>query len=113
LAGLQPELLVVDDAEHFTDTVAGDQLQAWIASAETAVVVTAHSPDLLNSFRGLGAEMRRHRSGLLLQPSALDGELLGIRLPYLPASDLPGRGVLVTAETRNEVAGHQPIQVAA
>jgi S-DNA-T family DNA segregation ATPase FtsK/SpoIIIE len=106
------ELLVVDDVEQFTDTVAGDQLQAWVASADAAVVVTAHAPDLLHSFRGLGTELRRHRSGLLLQPSASDGETLGVRLPQLPASDLPGRGVLVTAETRTEIAGYQPVQVA-
>lgn len=112
LAGMDLDLLVVDDAEQFTDTVAGDQLQAWVAAADATVVVAAHTPDLLNSFRGLGAELRRHRSGLLLQPSAIDGELLGVRLPHLPPSDLPGRGVLVTVQTRVEVAGYQPIQVA-
>jgi DNA segregation ATPase FtsK/SpoIIIE, S-DNA-T family len=111
-AGIDPDLLVVDDAEHFTDTLVGDQLQAWIARADAAVVVTAHTPDLLNTFRGLGAELRRHRCGLLLQPAAPDGEILGVRLPQLPPSDLPGRGVLVSAETRTGIGGYQPIQVA-
>jgi DNA segregation ATPase FtsK/SpoIIIE, S-DNA-T family len=112
-ADITSDLLLVEDAEQFTDTLAGEQLQAWIAATATAVVVTARTSDLLMSFRGIGVEMRRHRCGILLQPSAVDGELLGIRLPQLPASSIPGRGVLVTAETRSGIGGYQPIQVAA
>jgi S-DNA-T family DNA segregation ATPase FtsK/SpoIIIE len=113
LQDLDADLLVVDDGEHFTDTVTGEELHGWIVQADGAVVVTARMPDLLTSFRGPGAEMRRHRSGLLLQPAAGDGEVLGIRLPHLPPSNLAGRGVLVTAETRGGIAGYEPIQVAA
>ena len=113
LADMTSDLFLVEDAEQFTDTLAGEQLQAWIAATATAVVVTARTSDLLMSFRGIGVEMRRHRCGMLLQPSAVDGELLGIRLPQLPATSIPGRGVLVSAETRSGIGGYQPIQVAA
>ncbi|MFL6162780.1 MAG: FtsK/SpoIIIE domain-containing protein [Jatrophihabitantaceae bacterium] len=107
------DLLVIDDVEQFTDTALGDALQAWIATASAAVVVSARTSDLLSSFRGIGVEMRKHRSGLLLQPAPVDGELLGLRLPQLPASVIPGRGVLAVAGTRASAAGFQPIQVAA
>jgi len=106
-------LLVVDDAEQFTDTPSGERLQAWIATSDAAVVVTARMPELLSSFRGLGADLRRHRCGMLLQPSPPDGEVLGVRLPQLPPSSIAGRGVLVSPETQDGMAGYQPIQVAA
>lgn len=110
---IDADLLVVDDAEQFTDTPSGDRLQAWISTTDAAVVVTARMPELLSSFRGLGADMRRHRCGMLLQPSPSDGEVLGVRLPQLPPSGIAGRGVLVSPETRDGIAGYQPIQVAA
>ena len=112
IEGLSADLLIIDDAEQFTDSLAGDGLLAWIALTEAAVVATIRTAELLASFRGIGAELRRHRCGLLLQPSATDGEVFGIRLAQLPASAIPGRGVLVTPETRNAVAGYEPIQVA-
>jgi len=107
------EVLVIDEAEQFTDSVAGTTLQAWIAVTDAVVVATARTPDVLNSFRGIGADLRRHRSGLLLQPTAMDGEVFGVRLPQLPPSCIPGRGVLVTLETRASAGGYEPIQVAA
>lgn len=107
------ELLVIDDAEQFTDTAAGNTLQAWIARTAASVVATARTPDVLTSFRGIGTDLRRYRSGLLLQPCAADGEIFGVRLPQLPSSGIAGRGVLVTRETRDCVAGYEPIQVAA
>ncbi|HEU5268915.1 MAG TPA: FtsK/SpoIIIE domain-containing protein [Jatrophihabitans sp.] len=113
LDDIDAELLVIDDAEQFTDTAAGSALQAWIAHTDASVVATARTPDVLNSFRGIGPDLRRHRSGLLLQPCATDGEIFGVRLPQLPPSGIAGRGVLVTRETRDGVAGYEPIQVAA
>ncbi len=110
---IDADLLVVNDAEQFADTSVGEGLQAWIAASDATVVVTARMPDLLSSFRGLGVNMRRHRCGMLLQPSPPDGEVLGIRLPQLPPSSVAGRGVLVSPGTQDGVAGYQPIQVAA
>jgi len=111
--GIDPDLLLIEDVEQFEDCPVGQDLQTWIAAAPAAVVATARTSDLLNSFRGLGVEMRRHRCGILLQPSAADGELLGVRLPHLPASTIAGRGVLVSATTRSVIGGYQPVQVAA
>lgn len=110
---IDADLVMVDDAEQFADTPSGERLQAWIATSDAAVVVTARMPELLSSFRGLGADMRRHRCGMLLQPSSPDGEVFGVRLPRLPPSSIAGRGVLVSPETRDGMAGYQPIQVAA
>jgi S-DNA-T family DNA segregation ATPase FtsK/SpoIIIE len=109
---IEAELLLVDDADRFTDTPAGDVLQDFIATAGGAVLVTARTSDLLGGFRGIGVAMRRHRTGLLLQPSPTDGEVLGIRSAYLLASAIPGRGVLVNAQTRAGMVDCQPIQVA-
>jgi S-DNA-T family DNA segregation ATPase FtsK/SpoIIIE len=90
-------LLVVDDAEAFTDAPAGDALVNWLRrpAARLAAVVAGRSDDLATSYRGIGAEVRRAQCGILLRPGPVDGELLGARLPRRPASGPPGRGVAV------------------
>jgi DNA segregation ATPase FtsK/SpoIIIE, S-DNA-T family len=112
LERIEAELLLVDDADRFTDTPAGDVLHDFIARADGAVLVTARTSDLLGGFRGIGVAMRRHRTGLLLQPSPMDGEVLGVRSAHLLASAIPGRGVLVNAPTKGGMVDCQPIQVA-
>ena len=114
-------LLLVDDSEALLDTALGDDLTGWLRAAgtELAAVVSARADELATAYRGLGVEIRRNRSGLLLQPGSLDGELLGIRLDRsrsVPArSAPPGRGVLVDVATPGLVppAGEPvPVQVA-
>lgn len=114
-------LLLVDDSEAFLDTALGDDLTGWLRAAgtELAAVVSARADELATAYRGLGVEIRRNRSGLLLQPGPLEGELLGIRLDRsrsVPArSAPPGRGVLVDVATPGLVPPDGepvPVQVA-
>ncbi len=111
-AGLEGDVVIVDDAEQFLDTPAGEDLIKLVSSDDIAAIVTARSDDLLVSFRGLGVEMRRHRTGVLLQPSSVDGELLGVRLPRGTPYRGPGQGVLVTDLTRGTPDGFTPLQLA-
>lgn len=98
-------LLLVDDSEAFLDTALGDAVTGWLRTAgtELAAVVSARTDELATAYRGLGVEVRRNRSGLLLQPGPVDGELLGIRLdrsrPAAARAAPPGRGVLVDVAT--------------
>jgi S-DNA-T family DNA segregation ATPase FtsK/SpoIIIE len=90
-------LLLVDDGEAFTDTVAGRWLTELVRAGGTslATVVAGRSDELATDYRGLGAEVRRSRCGILLRPGPIDGELLGLRLPRGATLDPPGRGVAV------------------
>jgi S-DNA-T family DNA segregation ATPase FtsK/SpoIIIE len=104
-------LLLVDDAEQFTDTPAGDVLLEWVRSHESGgiAVVAARTDALAVGNRGLGAELRRARCGVLLQPGPLDGELLGVRLARPAPSDPPGRGVLVPDPAWQ--VGREPVEI--
>ncbi len=92
--------VLVDDLEALLDTA----LEAWLVDAARrdpaglSVIGAGRTPELVLTFRGLAAELRRARAGVLLQPSPGDGELLGVRLPAgaRPAA-IPGRGVAVLA----------------
>jgi S-DNA-T family DNA segregation ATPase FtsK/SpoIIIE len=110
-------LLLVDDSERFVETAAGERLTGWLRleRAPLAAIVAGRAEDLATCYRGIGAEVRRSRCGLLLRPGPLDGELLGVRLPRQPATGPPGRGVLVgePAWGRTFADGEPvPIQVA-
>jgi len=109
-----PATVLVDDAEQFTDTPVGDLLSGIISdlAADSLVVASCRNDDLLISFRGIAAEVRRSRTGLLLQPSCADGEALGLHLSRRPASPIPGRGILVIDQYRDQAANGLPIQVA-
>jgi S-DNA-T family DNA segregation ATPase FtsK/SpoIIIE len=60
------------------------------------VLASARADRLRSAFRHWTTEIRRSRTGLLLRPDDLDGELLGVRLPRGGATYPPGRGYLVT-----------------
>jgi S-DNA-T family DNA segregation ATPase FtsK/SpoIIIE len=92
-----PTLVLVDDVECYTDTVAGDRLACWARAVDAplAMVVSGRADELATSYRGLAAEVRRHHCGILLRPGPVDGELLGVRLPRRPVGGPPGRGVAV------------------
>jgi S-DNA-T family DNA segregation ATPase FtsK/SpoIIIE len=106
------QLVLIDDAEQFTDTASGGFLTELATSHQAAVVVTTRSEDLAMSFRGPAAAVRRRRTGLLLQPSPADGELLGIRTGGQPLASIPGRGLLVTDATRATAPDGLALQVA-
>ena len=91
-------LLIVDDTESFLESEVSPWLCAVAQSAgdgTTAVVVAGRSEDLALTYRGIAAVVRRSRTGILLQPAAGDGELLGIRLPRTRPPTQAGRGILV------------------
>lgn len=92
----RPLLLLVDDSEVFLDTPVGDALTELVRSSpgQLAAVVAARSEELAVTYRGIASEVRRSRSGLLLQPRPGDGELLGLQLGRTRSARLPGRGVL-------------------
>ncbi|HEY2044748.1 MAG TPA: FtsK/SpoIIIE domain-containing protein [Jatrophihabitans sp.] len=116
VARITDGLVVVDDCELVTDSPLEEALSRIIAARSSAVLVTARSDDLLVSFRGIAFEMRRSRTGLLLQPNITDGEPFGIVITNVTAarqSPLPGRGVLITDALRLTDPNGIPIQVVA
>ncbi|HET8601665.1 MAG TPA: FtsK/SpoIIIE domain-containing protein [Segeticoccus sp.] len=85
---------VVDLLDHPVEQVLLDHLARQRRTG--ALVAAAADPaDVASRYRGLVAELRRTRSGVLLCTEApTDGELLGI--PRVPVDDerVPGRGLL-------------------
>ncbi len=90
-------VILVDDAETFLDSAVEAALTEIARQRDSGQisVVAARTDDLTVSYRGLLFEAQRGRTGLLLQPAASDGELLGVRVRRARTAALPGRGVLV------------------
>jgi DNA segregation ATPase FtsK/SpoIIIE, S-DNA-T family len=115
-------LVIVDDCEAFLDSHVGDALVelARTAPAGLAIVAAGRSDELALTYRGIGFEVRRAGTGVLLHPEAADGELLGVRLPRVRSAELPGRGILVAdrrqlvpmAAEHDGYAEPVPIQIA-
>ncbi len=97
-SGSAAGLVLVDDAE----LVAGTPLEGVLLTLQDAhdlpwAVVAAGTSGLLPAHRGLGAALRRHRTGLLLHPLAPgDAEVLGAR-PSPVRGGPPGRASAVVA----------------
>ncbi|MEP6598822.1 MAG: FtsK/SpoIIIE domain-containing protein [Actinomycetota bacterium] len=114
----RPLLLLIDDSEAFLDTAAGDALAALAKAAPAGLVAVAagRSDDLALTYRGIAAEIRRSHTGVLLAPSAGDGDLFGVRLPRTRAIAPPGRGVLIVDHGQlsplSDRSGVLPIQIA-
>jgi len=92
-----PLVVLADDAEDLADTPVGQVLLEAVRPSDVprAVVLAGATDRLSATYRGVVAEARRTRCGLLLNAaSPLDGDLLGLRLPHLPPMPAPGRGVL-------------------
>ncbi|WP_375487770.1 FtsK/SpoIIIE domain-containing protein [uncultured Jatrophihabitans sp.] len=92
-----PTLLLVDDVDAFLDTDVGDVLHSWVRrpGGQVSVLASGRPDELALAYRGLAAELRRSRSGIVLRPGPVDGELFGVTLPRARAVDPPGRGRLV------------------
>ncbi|HEY3738026.1 MAG TPA: FtsK/SpoIIIE domain-containing protein [Jatrophihabitans sp.] len=92
-----PTLLLVDDSETLLDTPLGDALTDWLRRmpAGVAAVVAGRSDDLAVTYRGIAADVRKSRCAVLLQPSSIDGELVGVPLPRRRPQVIPGRGLLI------------------
>jgi S-DNA-T family DNA segregation ATPase FtsK/SpoIIIE len=92
-----PTLLLVDDVELVGDGRLGDDVLALLRDDEAPVVLAAagRTDEVATSYRGLVAELRRQRCGLLLQPGPGDGDILGVRGGWHRESLPPGRAVAV------------------
>lgn len=91
-------LILLDDAEEFADAPVSDavlDLLRRAAPGTTAVVVAGRPDSLALAYRGVVTEVRRSRRGLLLQPGAGDGDLIGVRTGRSSAITPVGRGLLV------------------
>ena len=92
-----PTLLLVDDAELVDDP--DGRLAALVASPppQLHMAAAANADALRGLFGHWTGGLRRHRAGLLLQPSLeRDGDLLGATLPFRVHVEMPpGRGFLV------------------
>lgn len=97
----QPTVLLIDDCESFLDAPVGDWLTDVLRAGHggLAVVASGRSEDLSMAFRGIAAELKRARTGLLLQPGPGDGDVLGISLPLRRPVMPVGRGLLVAPGT--------------
>jgi DNA segregation ATPase FtsK/SpoIIIE, S-DNA-T family len=116
LSAGQPVTLLIDDTELFGDGPVGERLAGLIRGAPSPldVFATGRVDDLALTFGGVAAEMRRARTGLLLQPGPGDGDLFGLRLPFHRSQDPPGRGLLVAPDLITGPTGSAalPLQVA-
>lgn len=89
-------LVLIDDAETVPDP--DGSLKALAADSPSGLhIVAAGRADRLRTAYGhWTAEIRFSRTGVLLQPTPLDGDLFTIQLPTRPAlPSLPGRGYLI------------------
>jgi S-DNA-T family DNA segregation ATPase FtsK/SpoIIIE len=94
-----PLAVCIDDAELLNDAPVSMGVQTLLRGARDrgVAVVAGGTTEDLGGFRGFVSELRKSRSGLLLNPMApTDGEPLGLRVPRTALSaGPPGRALLV------------------
>ena len=93
------DVLLVDDADLLVDSPLAYVLEQAVRSMRDtglSVVVAGTTDELVTGYRGFVVDLRRSTSGLLLSPqSAVDGDLLGVRLSRAVGRDVhEGRGLL-------------------
>ncbi len=104
-----PAVVLADDIDSLVDSPIDGLLAGLVRDDRGITVVGAgRSEDLAGAFRGLGVDLRRRRTGLLLSPGPQDGELLGVRLPRGVSERMPGRGYLVAHGSLTRVQVAQP-----
>jgi S-DNA-T family DNA segregation ATPase FtsK/SpoIIIE len=106
------QVVLIDDADQFNDTASGTWLTELAASHPAAVIAAARSDDPAVAYQGPAAAVRRRRTGLLLRPSPVDGDLLGIRIGPHRMPSPQGRGLLVTDHLRAIAPDGLALQVA-
>jgi len=95
-----PHTIIVDDFDVLgADSPAAAQvLEAFSRMRDTpnALVLAGGIDELIGTYRGVVAELKKGRSGLVLAPRASsDGEVLNAKLPRSAGAAMPtGRGVL-------------------
>jgi hypothetical protein len=87
-------VVVVDDVEDLADSPLDTVLSTW-ARQGGRLIVSGSTDRLATSFRGLAADAKRWHRGVVLQPSALDGDLFGLRLNRTELGGPTGRGLAI------------------
>ncbi len=101
--------LVIDDVELLAppyDRLAESFLDRC-AQGAGALLVAGATSDLIGSYQGVAADLRRRQSGLILQPARGDGDLLAAHVPHT-GRVVPGRGILVHRGKGTEIQVAQP-----
>jgi S-DNA-T family DNA segregation ATPase FtsK/SpoIIIE len=114
-----PDLAVlVDSADELLDTPvesALKQLAALVDRDGGLIVGSSDAGALSVQYRGLGVELARHRTGIMLGPaSTAEADVFGVRVP-VDRSAVPGRGYLVRGgvATALQVATCDPVPLEA
>lgn len=107
LTSTDPSCCVVDDLDVLAQLhpVAVDSLHAQLADLGVRLVASATTTGASSAFRGVLADLRASRCGIVLQPDSPGSpEVFGCALGWHVEPDLriPGRGVLVVG-TRTEL----------
>ena len=94
-----PLAVLIDDDEALAPTPVDGAVRDAVRErghGTTAIVVAGQIDDLKSELRGSVVEARKAKAGLLLSPpSALDGDLVGARLPRQLVGRMPtGRGII-------------------
>jgi S-DNA-T family DNA segregation ATPase FtsK/SpoIIIE len=114
-----PDLAVlVDNADELLDTAvesALKQVAAWVDRDGGLIVAGANAGGISMQYRGIGVELARHRTGVLLGPaSTAEADLFRVRVP-VDRSAWPGRGYVVRGgeATAVQVATWTPVPLVA
>ncbi|MFF3906464.1 FtsK/SpoIIIE domain-containing protein [Streptomyces sp. NPDC001848] len=93
----RPPVVLVDDADAFDDFTGLFLALTTHQDPGIHVIAAARNDGEVRSSMHWLTSVRRGRSGVLLMPDSLDGDLLGTGLPRRPALRMrPGRGYLVS-----------------
>jgi S-DNA-T family DNA segregation ATPase FtsK/SpoIIIE len=93
-------VFLVDDAEILADIAAKTWLRSYIRTAaenRRGLVIAGDVSQMASGFSGWQVDVKKNRRGALLSPqSALDGDLVGVRLPRSSVSSqvTPGRALV-------------------
>ena len=91
-----PTLVLIDDAETVPDPDGALKSLATESPSGLHIVAAGRADRLRTAYGHWTAEIRFSRTGVLLQPTPLDGDLFTIQLPTRPTLPaIPGRGYLI------------------
>ena len=91
-----PTLVLIDDAETVADSEGLLKALASQSRPGLHIVAAGRADRLRTAYGHWTSEIRFSRTGVLLQPTPLDGDLFTIQLPTRPTlPNIPGRGYLI------------------
>ena len=91
-----PILVLIDDAETVADPEGDLKAMATESGPGLHIVAAGRADRLRTAYGHWTSEIRFSRTGVLLQPTPLDGDLFTIQLPTRPTlPNIPGRGYLI------------------